>query len=65
MSSEKTSTRVAERGSRGDELTGQCHRLLSGVPAASKAACTLLHDRYRRNPWTSKTPLWFMAPGDE
>jgi hypothetical protein len=33
--------------------------------ATSKAAYTLLHDRYRRNPWTSKTPLWFTAPGDE
>jgi hypothetical protein len=28
----------------------------------SKAAYTLLHNRYRRNPWTSKTPLWFTAP---
>jgi hypothetical protein len=33
--------------------------------ATSKAAYTLLHDRYRRNPWTSKTPLWFTAPKDE
>jgi hypothetical protein len=33
--------------------------------ATSKAAYTLLHDRYRRNSWTSKTPLWFTAPGDE
>ncbi len=31
----------------------------------SKAAYTLLHNRYRRNPWTSKTPLWFTAPKDE
>jgi len=31
----------------------------------SKAAYLLLHNRYRRNPWTSKTPLWFTAPGDE
>jgi hypothetical protein len=30
--------------------------------ATSKAAYLLLHDRYRRNPWTSKTPLWFTAP---
>ena len=28
----------------------------------SKAAYLLLHNRYRRNPWTSKTPLWFSAP---
>jgi hypothetical protein len=28
----------------------------------SKAAYSLLHDRYRRNPWTSKTPLWFSSP---
>jgi hypothetical protein len=28
----------------------------------SKAAYTLLHERYRRNPWTSKTPLWFSSP---
>jgi hypothetical protein len=35
------------------------------LPAASKAAYTLLHDRYRRNPWTSKTLLWFTAPRDE
>ena len=33
--------------------------------ATSKAAYTLLHNRYRRNPWTSKTPLWFTAPKDE
>ena len=31
----------------------------------SKAAYLLLHNRYRRNPWTSKTPLWFSSPGDE
>jgi len=31
----------------------------------SKAAYLLLHNRYRRNPWTSKTPLWFTAPRDE
>jgi hypothetical protein len=31
----------------------------------SKAAYLLLHNRYRRNPWTSKTPLWFTAPEDE
>ena len=31
----------------------------------SKAAYTLLHDRYRRNPWTSKTPLWFSSPDGE
>jgi hypothetical protein len=31
----------------------------------SKAAYTLLHNRYRRNPWTSKTPLWFSSPGGE
>jgi len=31
----------------------------------SKAAYTLLHERYRRNPWTSKTPMWFSSPGDE
>jgi len=28
----------------------------------SKAAYLFLHNRYRRNPWTSKTPLWFSAP---
>ena len=31
----------------------------------SKAAYLLLHNRYRRNPWTSKTPLWFSSPDDE
>jgi hypothetical protein len=31
----------------------------------SKAAYSLLHDRYRRNPWTSKTPLWFSSPDGE
>jgi hypothetical protein len=31
----------------------------------SKAAYLLLHNRYRRNPWTSKTPLWFSAPDGE
>jgi hypothetical protein len=31
----------------------------------SKAAYLLLHNRYCRNPWTSKTPLWFSSPGDE
>jgi hypothetical protein len=31
----------------------------------SKAAYLLLHNRYRRNPWTSKTPLWFSSPDGE
>jgi hypothetical protein len=31
----------------------------------SKAAYLLLHNRYRRNSWTSKTPLWFSSPNDE
>jgi hypothetical protein len=25
----------------------------------SKAAYNLLHNRFPRNPWTSKTPKWF------
>jgi hypothetical protein len=28
----------------------------------SKAAYLLLHNRYPRSPWTSKTPLWFSSP---
>jgi hypothetical protein len=31
----------------------------------SKAAYLLLHNRYRRNPWTAKTPLWFSSPDGE
>ena len=31
----------------------------------SKAAYSLLHERYRRNPWTSKTPMWFSSPDGE
>jgi hypothetical protein len=30
----------------------------------SRAAYLLLHNRYRRNPWTAKTPLWY-GPDDE
>jgi hypothetical protein len=49
----------------GQPLTDQIFAGIDPTVNARHEPGEILHNRYRRNPWTSKTPLWFSSPYDE